>query len=49
MTDIDWLAGRGYTMIHVGWPATFTGAPINKTPTATSEREYRYVTQLIFA
>lgn len=25
MTDLDWLAGRGYTMIHVGWPATFTG------------------------
>ncbi|MEJ1975562.1 MAG: acetoacetate decarboxylase family protein [Acetobacteraceae bacterium] len=25
MTEIDWLAGRGYTMIHVGWPATFTG------------------------
>ena len=25
MTDIDWLAGRGYTMIHVGWPATFAG------------------------
>ena len=25
MTDIDWLAGRGYTMIWVGWPATFTG------------------------
>jgi len=26
MTDIDWLAGRGYTMIWVGWPATFTGS-----------------------
>ena len=26
MTDIDWLAGRGYSMIHVGWPATFTGS-----------------------
>jgi hypothetical protein len=25
LTEIDWLAGRGYTMIHVGWPATFTG------------------------
>lgn len=25
MTGIDWLAGRGYTMVHVGWPATFTG------------------------
>ena len=25
MTDIDWLAGRGYTMIHVGWPAAFQG------------------------
>ena len=25
MTDIDWLAGRGYTMIWVTWPATFTG------------------------
>jgi hypothetical protein len=25
MTDIDWLAGRGYAMIWVGWPATFTG------------------------
>src|SRR4051794_34085385 len=25
MTDIDWLAGRGYTMIWIGWPATFTG------------------------
>ncbi len=25
LTGIDWLAGRGYTMIHVGWPATFTG------------------------
>jgi hypothetical protein len=23
MTDIDWLAGRGYTMIHVWWPVTF--------------------------
>jgi acetoacetate decarboxylase len=26
MTDIDWLAGRGYTMINVGWPVTFTGS-----------------------
>jgi hypothetical protein len=26
ITDIDWLAGRGYTMINVGWPATFTGS-----------------------
>jgi len=26
MTDIDWLAGRGYTMIHVWWPVTFNGA-----------------------
>ena len=26
MTDIDWLAGRGYTMIWVSWPATFTGS-----------------------
>ena len=25
MTDIDWLAGRGYTMIWVSWPASFTG------------------------
>jgi acetoacetate decarboxylase len=25
MTDIDWLAGRGYTMIHVWWPARFSG------------------------
>ena len=25
MTDIDWLAGRGYTMIWVSWPATFIG------------------------
>ncbi|WP_170182127.1 acetoacetate decarboxylase family protein [Phreatobacter stygius] len=25
MTEIDWLAGRGYTMVHVGWPATFAG------------------------
>jgi acetoacetate decarboxylase len=25
MTHIDWLAGRGYTMIHVWWPATFAG------------------------
>lgn len=25
MTGIDWLAGRGYTMIHVGWPAAFKG------------------------
>ncbi|NTG28736.1 acetoacetate decarboxylase family protein [Agrobacterium rhizogenes] len=26
MTDIDWLAGRSYTMIHVSWPATFKGS-----------------------
>jgi acetoacetate decarboxylase len=26
MTDIDWLAGRGYTMTWVSWPATFTGS-----------------------
>ena len=26
MTDIDWLAGRGYTMIHVWWPVMFNGA-----------------------
>jgi acetoacetate decarboxylase len=25
MTDIDWLAGRGYTMIHVWWPVRFKG------------------------
>lgn len=25
MTEIDWLAGRGYTMIHVSWPARFSG------------------------
>jgi acetoacetate decarboxylase len=25
MTGIDWLAGRGYTMIHIWWPATFAG------------------------
>jgi acetoacetate decarboxylase len=25
MTDIDWLAGRGYTMIWVSWPALFAG------------------------
>ncbi|SRR6266436_1557598 len=25
MTDIDWLAGRGYTMIHVWWPVVFKG------------------------
>lgn len=25
MTDIDWLAGRGYTMVHVGWPVSFAG------------------------
>ena len=25
MTEIDWLAGRGYTMIEVSWPVTFTG------------------------
>ena len=26
MTGVDWLAGRGYTMIDVGWPATFMAA-----------------------
>src|ERR1700694_6321348 len=26
MTDIDWLAGRGYTMIWVGLAATLTGS-----------------------
>ena len=26
MTDIDWLAGRGYTMIWVSWPAAFRGS-----------------------
>lgn len=25
LADIDWLAGRSYTMIHVWWPARFTG------------------------
>jgi len=25
MTHIDWLAGRGYTMIQLWWPATFNG------------------------
>jgi Acetoacetate decarboxylase (ADC) len=25
MTGIDWLAGRGYTMIWVSWPAAFIG------------------------
>src|SRR6266446_2274965 len=25
MTNIDWLAGRGYTMIHVWWPVMFQG------------------------
>src|SRR5215813_14161272 len=25
MTHIDWLAGRGYTMIHVWWPVVFKG------------------------
>jgi len=25
MTGIDWLAGRGYSMIFVSWPAAFTG------------------------
>jgi len=25
MTGIDWLAGRGYNMIFVSWPAAFTG------------------------
>ena len=25
MTDIDWLAGRGYTMIYVWWPIIFKG------------------------
>jgi hypothetical protein len=26
LTDVAWLAGRGYTMIHVWWPATFEGS-----------------------
>jgi Acetoacetate decarboxylase (ADC) len=25
MTDIDWLAGRGYTMFHVWWPVMLKG------------------------
>jgi len=25
LTGIDWLAGRGYTMVQVSWPATFAG------------------------
>ncbi len=25
MTELAWLAGRGYTMINVTWPATFIG------------------------
>ena len=25
MADIDWLAGRGYTMIRVWWPVVFVG------------------------
>ena len=25
LTEIDWLAGRGYTMICVWWPVIFTG------------------------
>ncbi|MBO0754488.1 MAG: acetoacetate decarboxylase family protein [Bradyrhizobiaceae bacterium] len=25
MTHIDWLAGRGYTMIQLWWPVTFNG------------------------
>lgn len=25
LTEIDWLAGRGYTMVHVSWPVEFTG------------------------
>jgi hypothetical protein len=25
ITEIDWLAGRGYAMIHASWPAAFTG------------------------
>jgi acetoacetate decarboxylase len=25
MTQIDWLAGRGYTMIQLWWPVTFKG------------------------
>jgi acetoacetate decarboxylase len=25
MTDIDWLAGRGYTMIQLWWPVIFNG------------------------
>ncbi len=31
MTGIDWLAGHGYTMITVSWPATFTGRQDNAT------------------
>jgi hypothetical protein len=26
LTDLDWLAGRGYSMIWVSWPATFKGS-----------------------
>ncbi|CAH1665771.1 acetoacetate decarboxylase family protein [Chelatococcus asaccharovorans] len=25
LTGIDWLAGRGYTMVQVSWPASFSG------------------------
>jgi acetoacetate decarboxylase len=25
MTEINWLAGRGYTMIHIWWPVVFRG------------------------
>lgn len=25
LTGIDWLAGRGYTMVQVSWPASFAG------------------------
>jgi Acetoacetate decarboxylase (ADC) len=25
LTELDWLAGRGYTMINVSWPVTFVG------------------------
>jgi hypothetical protein len=25
LSDVDWLAGHGYTMVHVWWPVTFDG------------------------
>jgi hypothetical protein len=38
MTDIDWLAGRGYTMIHVWWPVTFNGARrVDRRPAAGNQ------------